>query len=145
MTRCTRVSEVTSAHSRIFRLTNASASAKACHLNGYPHIALLDKNGNPIPFVYRDTGDQMVTASLPTPVALLPGHTVYLMFDKYRCDVGDITRVNSVVITPPGNTVALHLPPGPRRDHFSYRGPGDPGSVVFVSPVEPTARALFAH
>jgi hypothetical protein len=134
-----RVSEATGQHSRVFKLTNTSSTP--CHLEGYPNIVLLDKNGNPIPFLYRQGGDQMITSQPPTPVALLPGGSAYLMINKYRCDLADITLVGSVKVTPPGSAPAISM----KLELLSYCGPGDPGSVVSVSPIEPTVKALLAH
>jgi hypothetical protein len=125
-------------------LTLKNTSSAPCHLDGYPHVELADETGKPIPFRYRNGGDQMITSRSPTVVTLAPGQTAYLMINKYRCDMGDKTPSRVVRVTPPGDATALRMPVGDRPD-LAYCGPGDPGSVVDVSPVEATAKEVFAH
>ncbi len=131
-----QVSEFTQQSSRLFALTNISRSA--CHLDGYPRIVLLDASGKPIPFGYRDGGDQMITSEPPTVVKLAPGHKAYLMINKTTCVAGDKVLAKSIQVTPPGATEALSLSLKPFPT-VAYCGPGRPESVVDVSPIEPTA------
>jgi hypothetical protein len=84
-----------------------NVSSAPCHLKVYPRIVLEDASGQPIPFRYRQAGDQMVTSSPPASVTLVPGGVAYLMFNKYRCDAGDLNRAVSVKVTPPG-AVSAH-------------------------------------
>lgn len=137
------ISEATGQESRVLRLSNTSA--EPCQLKGYPTIVLADNAGNQIPFVYRDGGDQMVTSEPPILVTLAPGKAAYMMFNKYRCDLGDKARATSVTVTVPGETTALSLSMGV-YSNLPYCGPGDPGSVVEISPIEPTVKDLLeAH
>jgi hypothetical protein len=136
------VSEATGQNS--FMLTLKNTSSAPCHLDGYPHVELADETGKPIPFRYRNSGDQMITSLSPTVVTLAPGQTAYLLINKYRCDMGDKTPSRVVRVTPPGDATALRMAVGDRPD-LAYCGPGDPGSVVDVSPVEATAKEVFAH
>jgi hypothetical protein len=136
------VSEATGQNSFILTLKNTSSAP--CYLDGYPHVELADETGKPIPFRYRSGGDQMITSLSPTVIMLAPGQTAYLMINKYRCDTGDKTPSRLVRVTPPGDAAALRMAVGDRPD-LAYCGPGDPGSVVDVSPVEETAKEVFAH
>lgn len=135
------ISEATGQESRVLRLSNTSA--EPCQLKGYPTIVLADNAGKQIPFAYKDGGDQMITSEPPTPVTLAPGKAAYVMFNKYRCDLGDKARATSVTVTVPGETTALSLSTGV-YPNLPYCGPGDPGSVVDISPIEPTVQDLFA-
>lgn len=136
------MSEATGQNSLMLTLTNTSSAM--CHLDGYPHVELADATGKPIPFGYRNGGDQMITSRPPTVVTLAPGQTAYLMINKYRCDTGDKMPSRVVRLTPPGDAAPLRMAVGDRPD-LAYCGPGDPGSVVDVSPIEATAKAVFAH
>ncbi len=131
--------EATQQSSRLFTLTNASTSP--CHLDGYPRIDLLDASGKPIPFRYRDGGDQTVTSRSPTPVTLAPGQSAYLMINTTGCVTRDGSLAKSVQVTPPGGTKALSLSLN-KYPIIAYCGPGT-GSVVDVSPIEPTARDVL--
>lgn len=137
-----KVSEQTGQHSLLLTLTNRSTTP--CWLEGYPALALLDSTGAPLPLSYREAGDAMVTSQPPQPVDLLPGQAAYVMANKYRCDRGDRGTAASVKVTPPGVNVTLFLTWGPSPQMTSC-GPGDPGSVVDVSPIEPSALAVRAR
>ena len=129
------MSEPTGQHTLALELTNVSGTG--CHLSGYAAITLLDTTGKTMPFDYRDAGDQVVTSLPPGNVDLAPGSIGYVTINKYRCDVGDLSKGGTVRLIPPGQagTVGVSIP---ADLDFAYCGPGDPGSTVYVSPVEAT-------
>jgi Protein of unknown function (DUF4232) len=132
-----RISEATEQESRLFRLTNVSS--RPCTLEGYPRIVLLDANGAPIPFRYHDGGDQMVTSRPPSPVELAPGGSAYLLINQTACVTGGVSVASSIRITPPGSDRGLTVS---LRRYPIIESCG-PGTVVDVSPVEATPRAVL--
>ncbi|MEA3018996.1 MAG: hypothetical protein QOI47_520 [Actinomycetota bacterium] len=84
----------------------------------------------------------MVTDRPPREVSLAPGALAYVMINKYRCDIGDRAVARVIELTPPKATARLTLRLGDYRDS-GYCGPGDPGSFVSISPVEPTELATY--
>jgi hypothetical protein len=126
------MSEPTGQHSLSLKLTSTSGSR--CVLRGYPIIALYDRDGSALPFVYTHAGDQVVTAQPPTQVNLAPGATAYVTINKYRCDGADREVASVVSLAAPGGPRPLRRP---LRGYpiLAYCGPGDPGSRVAVSPV----------
>jgi hypothetical protein len=140
------VSEATGQHSRMLSFTKQGQAA--CSLFGYPRISVLDAAGAPIPFLYIRSGDQMVTSRPPTTVVLAPGAVAFAMINKYRCDRRDVQAGKSIVVGFPWARGALTVgvsPPGGNGDDFSFCGQGDPGSVISISPFEPTEAATSAH
>lgn len=138
-----QVSEATGQHSLGLVLTNTSNVT--CHLIGYPGISLIDSGGTALPLAYRRGGDQMVTSSTPENVNLPPRSAAYVLINQYRCDLGDKDTAAILRFIPPNTTSSLEL----RFDQIdssvmAYCGPADPGSIIDISPVEPTARATFA-
>ena len=136
------VSEATGQHSQMLSFTNSGSTP--CSLHGYPVVAVLDAAGTPVPFRYRRGGDEMVTSRPPATVTLGPGGIAYVMINKYRCDAGNEQVGDSLVVSLPGGTSRVTAPIGQRND-FSYCGIGDPGSIISISPFEPTAAATSAH
>jgi uncharacterized protein DUF4232 len=136
------ISEATGQHTRDFAITNTSS--RPCSVDGYPTVTALDAAGQSVPFVYRDSGDQMVTSKPPSEVVLVPGDRAFVRINKYRCDTGDVTQVKAVQIALPGGGVIGHVPIGTRND-FSYCGHNDPGSTISVSPFVAKEAATFAH
>lgn len=133
-------SEATGQHTLGFVLTNRGP--RACTLDGYPKLEFRDAKGR-VPFVIHRGGDQMLTNRPPGRVRFAPGHHAYVAVNKYRCDRGDKRDPTEVLLVPPGGGTRLSAPV---RDRFTgWCGQGDPGSVVSVTPVEPTLRALSAH
>jgi len=130
-----RVSEPTGQNTLSLTLTNISATG--CYLLGYPKVALVDAKGQVLPFKYLDAGDQVVTSALPEHVALAPATIAYVTVNKYRCDLGDLMQATVVRLGLPGETPLLAIP---ITDNISmtYCGSGDPGSTVYVSPIEPS-------
>jgi hypothetical protein len=136
-----RVSEATGQHTISLTLTNVSSSG--CHMVGYPGLSYLDASGRMLPFRSVWGGDQMVTSNPPVRVDLAPGGVAYILANKYRCDRGDVAQATTVHIIPPDERVPLSLSLADMVS-IAYCGAGDPGSSVFVSPVEPSYIATIA-
>ena len=134
------ISPATGQNPLTLRLRNRGPNA--CVLFGYPAISLADRRGA-IPFAIRRVGDQMVTARRPTPVLVHVRGTVFVVLNKYRCDLGDRRLARTLRLGFPGDAsrrLALALPPYPR---MGYCGKGDAGSTVATSPFEPSLRAAL--
>jgi hypothetical protein len=65
--------------------------------------------------------------------------------NKYRCDLEDKAAAGAVQLIPPGDAMPLQLALSPSAISLAYCGPGDPGSIVSVSPVASTLRETLAH
>lgn len=118
-------------------ITLVNAGAAPCTIDGYPTVTLLDAQGVALPFVYSHAGDIMVTTSAPQSVLLNPGHVAWVLINKYRCDQGNKDTVSTITVLPPNTSTTLTLS-APAEPLLGYCGSGDPGSIVVVSPVEPT-------
>jgi len=103
-------------------------------LAGYPGVRFTSATGAALPFRVSDSGDSMVTRRHADRVAVAHGGTAWVVLHKYRCDLGDRTRVAGIEVRLAGSGVVGTLPP---RASWGYCGPGDPGSTVHVSPFEP--------
>ena len=136
-----RISEPTGQHTLSLTLTNSSRAG--CHLFGYPGISFVDPGGRVLPLRYVWGGDQVVTSSKPVMVDLPAGGTAYVLVNKYRCDTTDVMQGAAVRVIPPDERTFLQVS---IMDNvpMDYCGPGDPGSVVYVAPVEPSFDAVFA-
>ena len=136
-----RISEPTGQHTLSLTLTNSSHAG--CHLFGYPGISFVDPGGRVLPLRYVWGGDQVVTSSKPVMVDLPAGGTAYVLVNKYRCDTTDVMQGAVVRVIPPDERAFLQVS---IMDNvpMDYCGPGDPGSIVYVSPVEPSVDAVFA-
>jgi hypothetical protein len=132
------VSEPTGQHSLLLDLINHSTTP--CYLSGYPGISLYDSLGNLLPLAYVRHGDQVVTSDSPERVDLGSGIAAYIMINKYRCDSGTKQEAASLRLIPPNDTSFLTLSLNALME-LGYCGPGDPGSTLEISPVEPTASA----
>ena len=130
-------SEATGQHTLAFVFTNRGLST--CTLIGPPHVEFRDARDR-VPFVIQHGGDQMLTHRPAVRVRFAPGHHAYIAVNKYRCDKGDERTPIKVVVVPPGGGTPLSAPV--RGSFFGWCGPGDPGSLVDVTPVEPSLRAL---
>lgn len=137
------ISEPTGQHSLALTLTNRSDAT--CVLFGYPTVTLLAGQGTVLPFDYRHAGDQVVTGRLPTRVVVPPGVRAYVTINQYRCDLGVRGQVTIVRLTPPADSTPLQLALTPADRSLGYCGPGDPGSVLAVSPVASTFLDTMAH
>ena len=122
-----------------FVLTNRGSGV--CHLHGYPAVAILSKRGGRIPFVTSHRGDQMVTSERPRLVEIAPHQSAFLLLNHYRCDLGNVSSGKRLRVSLPHSGTLSQTLPG---SGIAYCGPGDPGSVLAVSPVEPTLRAALA-
>ena len=137
------ISEATGQHSLALELVNRSSSR--CFFRGYPRVVLRDENGV-IPFRISHRGDQMVTSRPPTRVVVGRGHAAYVLVNNYRCDLGVARTARTLRISvagAPANDAASLLISSRRRP--MYCGRGDPGSILAVSPFEPTLRATLKH
>ena len=132
-------SEPTGQNSSTVIITNISSSG--CYLFGYPVMAFVDSAGGVLAFQYQTSGDQVVTSAAPRHVDLSAHGLAYVTVNKYRCDVGDLMQASHLRMTLPGQTASFDVAmAGP-----SYCGPGDPGSIVHISPVEPSFLASLAY
>ncbi len=137
-----RVSEATGQHTLALALTNTGGSP--CTLHGYPTVTLLGPDGQPLPFSYARSGDQMVTADPPADVTLQPGGHAYAVVNKYRCDTGDVTPARWAEVTLPGASSGTRIAIPDGLD-LAWCGEGDPGSTVHLSPVTGTLRDALRH
>lgn len=134
------VSEATGQHTTTLRLINRGR--RACILFGYPKISVYDRAGL-LPFAITHDGDQMVTARRPKRVIVRHGRAAFVVLNQYRCDLGvlrtgAILRIGVGRVTQSGMAAIRMTDPYRRLD---YCGRGDPGSILAVSPFEPTVRA----
>jgi len=132
-------SEPTGQHTVPLVISNISTSG--CYLRGYPQVAFIDRAGHAIPFLYQTTGDQVVTSAPPGHVDLAPHGLAYVTVNKYRCDLGDVTQTSAVRLTPPGETASLDV----AVTGMPYCGPGDPGSIIQISPIAATQSATLSY
>jgi len=135
------ISPATGENPRAIRLTNRR---QACTLRGYPTIQLADASGKLLPLHVTDTGDQMVTSTLPAPFRLRSGGHAWIVLNKYRCDLGDRQLVYTLRLQVPGGVGTATLS-SPASHDWSYCGANDPGSTIHVSPFEPTLDRALAH
>lgn len=137
------VSEPTGQHTISLTLTNRSSHA--CSLIGYPRVMLLAASGQVLPFDFRHQGDQVVTSAAPQQIELTPGAVAYVTLNKYRCDLGDQALVSSLQLLLPGDQTTLGLSLPAESGVFGFCGPGDPGSIVSISPLAATFGATLSH
>jgi Protein of unknown function (DUF4232) len=126
-------------------LTLTNRSARSCYLFGYVQVTEFDAAGRELPFDFKQTGDQVVTPDPPARVDLAPGDTAYVTINKYRCDLGDQDLVSAIQVVPPDGDAPLQVTLTGSSVRLGYCGPGDPGSVVFVSPVAGTLAATIDY
>jgi hypothetical protein len=137
-----RVSEETEQDSRLVRLENVSE--RGCRLEGYPRISLLDSQGALLSFSYRDRGDQMFTGARPARVLLAPHSSAYFAINKSPCAARPLRLATRIRIRLPGDSRPIAAQTGlyPLLEYCQRR---DAGLLVDVTPVEPTASAVFAQ
>lgn len=128
-------------HSRT-DMTNELAAA--CTIEGYPTIALFDAAGNELYFVYSHRGDQMVSGRRPTNVSVPAGGAAYFRFNKYRCDIHEVSVARKLQLALPGSaeTLTVRLPPYPR---MSYCPTDAPSQTIAVSAITRTTVATSAR
>jgi Protein of unknown function (DUF4232) len=139
-----RISEATGQDTTALRLVNRKVAT--CFLRGYPNVTAYDRQGM-IPFLVRHGGDQMITSRPPTRVVVRRNRAAFVLLNHYRCDLGDQRTPTSVRITLAGrtSTESASLKLTVANSRLRYCGKGDPGSILTVSPFEPTLRAAFRH
>ena len=139
------VAPMTGEHAVLYVLANRGR--QACTVRGYPHVTLYDADGRVLPFRYSDGGGAYVTSRRPATVVLAPAGTAYVLVAKYRCDLGAARDAAAVGLALPvgrGQVPAAREPAGvagPAGLSWCRGGPDDPGQLVTVSPLEPTAQA----
>jgi Protein of unknown function (DUF4232) len=136
-----RVSEATEQNTVLLVLRNVSRTS--CELRGYLRIELLDAAGAKLAFRYLRHGDQMLTSSRPRLVTLRTGAAAYSAINKNTCEFGQTRLARGIAVTTPGSSRALTLRL-PRYPELGYCGPDEPGHVIDIAPVEPTAAAVRA-
>lgn len=140
-----RVSPMTGEHAVLYILANRGP--QTCTVRGYPRVTLYDADGRAMPFQYAEGGGAYVTSGHPATVVLAPQSTAYVLVAKYRCDLGIARTAATIRLTLPsghGQVFAAREPvgiPGPAGLSYCQGGPHDPGQLVTVSPIEPTALA----
>jgi hypothetical protein len=105
--------------------------------------SLFDARGATLPFKYRRRGDQMLTDARPTRVAVPAGGIAYVAINKTVCVLFSRGLATGIRLTPPGDEQALSVKVG-RYPLLAYCGQGDPGNIIDLTPVEPTASAVAA-
>jgi hypothetical protein len=136
------VSEKTQQDSLLLAITNEGQAA--CYLFGYPGITLYDGQGNVLPLSYQREGDHEVTSSAPQQVNLAVGATGYVLINKNVCVQEEAALASTLRFIPPDDTTSttLALTVGGLT---SCATANDPGSVLDISPVEPTESATLAN
>ena len=135
-----RVSPETGEYALMLTLTNDGSSA--CYLDGYPGVSLYDANNVLLPLSNQRHGYQTIGPA-PQRVGLPPGSAAFVVVSKYRCDSGDKDTAVSLHLIPPDDTTSMTVSIQGAQN-LSYCGPGDPGSELDISPVEPTPAATTA-
>jgi hypothetical protein len=132
------VSPATGQNPEAIRLTN---TGPRCVLAGYPVLRFTDADGAAIPFRLSRSDDQMVTAHRARPVVVAHGRSAWIVLNKYRCDLGRRSAAGQIVVRLAGAGRIGVIPPDSAG--WAYCGPGDPGSTVHVSPLEPRLLAAL--
>ncbi len=115
-------------------------------VKGYPTVALVDANGKRLAFRVSHSGDQMVTSRPPVAVRVLPHRSAFFLLNKFRCDLGNLKVAKKLRVALPGVSTSAHLTVAiPTYPVIAYCGRNDPGSVITVSPIEPTLGDARAH
>jgi hypothetical protein len=138
------ISEATGQHTITLRLINRGR--RACVLDGFPRVQAHDGTGV-IPFAISHSGDQMVTSRRPRRWVVRPRGSAFVAVNHYRCDRGGLRTATTLRIgdgraTRPAMGV---IKMSDRYQRLDYCGRADPGSILVVSPFEPTFRATLKH
>jgi hypothetical protein len=126
-------------------ITVRNSGPTVCSLRGYPRLAGLNADGKELPFKIHYGGSQSVTNHQPEAVMIRPGGSAFVSFGKYRCDIGDKAQVQEVKVILPNAAAPTALDLTTLSHRLAYCGPGDPGSELAVSPVEPTEAKTRSH
>jgi Protein of unknown function (DUF4232) len=135
---------MTGEHAVLYTLT--SRGPVTCTVHGYPHVVLYDANGGALSFHYATGGGAYVISGKPVTVVLAHGATAYVLVAKYRCDLGIARDATTIQLTLPAARGGIFAErektgiSGPAGLSYCRGGQHDPGQLVTVSPVEPTAR-----
>jgi hypothetical protein len=114
-------------------------------LDGYPRVALLDQEGQRLPFGIRHDGDQVVTSRPPRPVRIRPRESAVFVLSKYRCDLGVRDEAKSMRVGLPGSRTTSHVTLAiPDESSLGYCGKDLPGSTFTVSPIVRTFEDALA-
>jgi hypothetical protein len=95
-----------------------------------------DARGRMLPLVVEDGGNGEVTAAHPATTMLRVGGSAFILLSKYRCDLEDRGVATTLQVALPGAGGVWRLPVS--QEGIADCGRGDPGSRVYVSPIEPT-------
>ena len=140
----TPVAPMTGEHAVMYALANRGPVT--CTVHGYPQAVLYDANGDVLPFRYATGGGAYVTSGKPVTVVLTRGASAYVLVAKYRCDLGIAGNATAIRLTLPAahgvfaQREAVGIS-GAAGLSYCRGGQHDPGQLVTVSPVEPTAQA----
>ena len=126
-------------------ITLLNSGPTACMLRGYPRLTALGADGKVLPFRIHYGGSAAVTNEQSVAVTIRPGGKAFVTFGKYRCDVGEKALVQEVTVILPDAATSVSLDLGALNTCLAYCGPGDPGSELAVSPVEPTEAKTRSH
>jgi hypothetical protein len=138
-----RVSEKTEQSTAQVVLTNVSGAS--CSFEGFPTVALFDRHGLRLPFMYVHGGDQMITAVKPRLVRISGNGSVFFAFNKNAC-VGFTSRDSRFMrIALPGSSTMSRSVPLPHYPLLDYCSHSDPGSTITISPIEATATGVFCR
>jgi hypothetical protein len=74
---------------------------------------------------------------------MAPGGHAYVTANKYRCDTTDFLQAVTVRLTLPNDATPLEASIT-ETVPMDYCGPGDPGSIVHVSPIEQSFSATLS-
>ena len=123
-------------------LTITNFGSVPCYLHGYPGITLHDAAGQLLPLSYQRKGDLEVTSATPQQVNLAVGATGYVLINKSVCAGQEAASASTLRFIPPDDTASTTM--DLLRGLTSCETASDPGSVLDISPVEPTEGATFA-
>jgi hypothetical protein len=115
----------------------------SCSVDGYPDLTLLDADDNVLPFEQHHGGGMVVGAATPSRIDVPPGGTVYVVIDKYRCDLAAIADVETIHLGLPDDGGMITVPSDDHR--YAFCGAGDPGSTIDVSPFGLSIADLLAR
>lgn len=113
-----------------------NTGSRACTLMGHPRVRLLDARGVAMPFHYRRRSEY-IHARRPLPYVVRPGHRVFFLVAKYRCDVKTLGEAVTARVRLPLVDGVFTVPA--RGDagvaHIALCGKHDPPQNVGVSPI----------